>query len=234
MNNYRPLGFFLLLFFSMTIDGFVASAYAVGVVSPDNPVVSNTLNDFEQYGYYSFRKDLRKCSSPMCGGIFIKAVNRKLTRCPDGRLQLECYVGTIKNHKGIDLTHAALLRGFVKPTTFFGFGLFELKSAFKPATNRIGKGQYVGLEGNGLVCITSPCFSYNQYSLNSDMFYVISGLDLSSVNATDKVLQAAWSRVGSGQVIIAAGYNKKVAELGGAGITFFANQFYLPINPVGK
>ncbi|MEQ1558944.1 MAG: DUF6748 domain-containing protein [Methyloglobulus sp.] len=234
MNIRNPLGFLLLLFFSVSINGLVANAYAGNVVLPVDPVVLTPLGNFEQYGYYTFREDMRKCASPMCGGIFVKSVNRNLTRCPDGRLQPECYIGTVNNPNAIDLSHAALLRGVVRPllfSNFANFGRFELKSAFRPVTSHLGAGQFVGLESNGRACITSPCFSYNQYVLNSDTFRVISGLDLTSVKATDAVLQTIWSGFANGKVIIAAGHNKKVQELAGTGITFVANQLYLPIKP---
>src|SRR4051812_46713382 len=36
--------------------------------------------------------DARKCAYPMCGGYFVKAVNREKTRCADGAMRAECHV----------------------------------------------------------------------------------------------------------------------------------------------
>ena len=37
---------------------------------------------FPQWGYYTVRRDFRKCASPICGGFFIKQNNLKATPCP--------------------------------------------------------------------------------------------------------------------------------------------------------
>jgi hypothetical protein len=43
-------------------------------------------------GYFVVtRQDMRKCASPMCGGVFVKRANQALTRCADGTMQAECY-----------------------------------------------------------------------------------------------------------------------------------------------
>lgn len=230
--NSRLFFLFLLMLFGVATT---SNAKDTALINPFDPLPLPLLSgDFEQYGYYTFRQDFRKCASPMCGGIFVKSVNHKVTRCADGSFRTECYLGTVDNRSNIPLKQVALLRGFIRPTVFGGFGSFVLKSAFKPASLQPGQGQFVGLENNGLFCITSPCFSYNQYVLNSDVNRVISGLDLQAVKANEKVLQLAWDRLANGQVLIAAGYNKKVRELAGVGITFVANQVYLPIKSGAK
>lgn len=45
--------------------------------------------------YFTARPDYRKCVAPLCGGYFVKAVNKKLTSCADGTRQPECYVASI-------------------------------------------------------------------------------------------------------------------------------------------
>src|ERR687895_188210 len=45
--------------------------------------------------FYSFRRDLRRCAAPRCGGYFVKLVNQSRTRCADNRFQRECYVASI-------------------------------------------------------------------------------------------------------------------------------------------
>jgi hypothetical protein len=65
---------------------------------------------------YSISVDSRKCASPVCGGYFIKAVNRGQTRCSDGKIQDSCYVG------GLDFSR-------------FGFGGDQ---TFNDAVNKVG------------------------------------------------------------------------------------------------
>src|SRR5437763_14453597 len=45
--------------------------------------------------YYSARPDLRRCIAPLCGGWWVKRVNRASTQCADGSYASECYVATI-------------------------------------------------------------------------------------------------------------------------------------------
>ncbi|MGZ9272459.1 MAG: DUF6748 domain-containing protein, partial [Candidatus Binatia bacterium] len=45
--------------------------------------------------FYTVRPDLRRCASPMCGGYYVRPVNKQLVPCANGRLMAECYVGEI-------------------------------------------------------------------------------------------------------------------------------------------
>src|SRR5512147_1590362 len=42
--------------------------------------------------YCSARRDMRRCMAPLCGGWWVKRVNRSTTRCSDGVNRGECYV----------------------------------------------------------------------------------------------------------------------------------------------
>jgi hypothetical protein len=193
--------------------------------------IINQASGFNTNGYFTFRRDLRRCPSPYCSGLFIKAVNRKVTRCADGSWLSECYVANVINSKGIDISHAALLKGAIISNYISGFGAFDLKSAYRSASDKPGQGIFVGLENNGLVCITSPCFSYDQYVLNSNKLRYISGIDLKNSGASAKAIDTATSILANGGVLLAAGINKQVQEFAGLGITFVANQMYFPIAP---
>ncbi len=41
--------------------------------------------------YSVTRTDPRMCPSPLCGGVYVKQVNRMHTRCADGTVATECY-----------------------------------------------------------------------------------------------------------------------------------------------
>ncbi len=203
------------------------------------PAMSHSLKqaathegEFDPRGYFTFRPDYRKCASPLCGGLFVKAVNQKLTRCANGRLQEECYVATIRSQDDLDFTGASLLKGRIRSQTYPGFGnlgAFQLQAAYSSATDNAGSGKFVGLENNGLVCITSPCFSTDQYQLNSNKMRVISGLDLEQLGASEEIISKAWAIMAEGGVLIASGVNKQVAELAGTGVTFVVDQIYFPL-----
>lgn len=189
-------------------------------------------DEFQPHGYFTFRPDLRKCLSPLCGGVFVKAVNRALTRCADGSLQDECYVATVSNTAGIDIDTAALLQGVIRPKSYGEFGnlgVFKLNAAYRAATTTVGSELFVGLENNGIVCVTTPCFSFDQYVLNKHKIRAVSGVDLSQVGASQQDLDEATAIIGNGGVLPAAGVNRQTEELTGMGVTFIANQFYLPL-----
>lgn len=195
-------------------------------------------------GYYSATQDLRKCASPLCGGIFVKAVNKRTTACPDGTRKKQCYIGTANwdklgfnpfEHAGpTNLFTPLLLKGDIVANSdgaFGNLGEFIAEAAYRPATNNPVYGRFVALDNKGIYCITSPCFSIDQYYLNLDKQRVISGFDLNPTGATADDEQAAYEEFGNGRPIFAVGYNKKRQELHGVGIWFIADQFYLPIEP---
>ena len=192
------------------------------------------VNEFDQQGYYTFRPDLRKCMWPLCGGFFVKAVNQTLTRCADGSRRAECYVASLNNRKNFDISAAALVQGAVKPKTYQEFGnlgIFAVIAAFNSATETVGDQLFVGLENNAIVCITTPCFSVDQYLLNRKKIRVISDIDLEAVGASEALLGEALSIIAKGEVLIASGINQQTEEVGGKGVAFVADQFYLPIKP---
>lgn len=222
MKTYPIVAALLLL----TITTPISAEAGSGQNLPDT--------DFLPYGFYTFRPDLRKCVSPLCGGIFVKAVNRKLTRCSDGQFQAECYVASLTNRHAIGWTEAALLQGRIKAKDYPGFGnlgAFVLAAAYRPATPSAGTGRFVGLENNGIVCITTPCFSTDQYWLNRNKTKEVSGIDLSQVEASDGDLAEAIAIMAEGRVLLASGKNQQIQEQQGVGIAFIANQIYLPIKP---
>lgn len=199
---------------------------------------------FDANGFYTARQDFRKCISPICGGIFVKSVNKRLTKCADGSRQEECYVAIANWEKlGFDPFHAngdpapytpILLKGKLKPHIdgFGNLGEFVATAAYRQATNNPAEGIFTALINKGIVCITTPCFSIDEYVLNTRKVDAISGFDLNPVGASDEDLSIAYSLFAKKSPLIVAGYNKKQQELHGIGISFIANQLYLPIQPI--
>src|SRR6476661_6013307 len=88
--------------FGLSIASF---CFAGGCASaPSDEDASESLAESEDglsiganAGFYIVtHRDLRRCASPMCGGVFVKRVNADQTRCVDGSLQSECYVESIQ------------------------------------------------------------------------------------------------------------------------------------------
>ena len=199
---------------------------------------------FNANGYYTARQDLRKCISPLCGGIFVKSVNMRLTKCADGSYQAECYVASANWEKlgfdpfsvdlGLYFTTPILLKGELIPHIYGGFGNlgeFVASEAYRPATNNPAEGIFAALKNKGIYCITTPCFSIDEFVLNSNKTGVISGFDLNPSGASAKDISTAYSLFANNAPLIVVGHNEKRQEMTGMGVVFIANQFYLPIQP---
>ncbi|AUB35554.1 hypothetical protein COO91_01442 [Nostoc flagelliforme CCNUN1] len=230
-------------------NGFFSKVSAQNISAPEttDSVAATVKNqEFPQWGYYTIRRDVRRCAFPICGGYFIKQVNLKATPCLDGVFRSECYVSAIdwsslkvppsqlvkiQNDDGSRL----LLRGNIVPVTFPSFGEFgnlRVKEAFYAATNVPAKGTFVALKDNGIRCITTPCFSTDNLVLNKPKTAQVSSIDLSQTGATQKQLDAATNEVFD-QGLIAVG---KTEVVGNSDPTkrdtkFVATQFYLRVEP---
>jgi hypothetical protein len=211
----------------------------------DGPIVNYSLTaqlsvkppvGFDQNGYYLARQDFRKCAAPMCGGIYVKHVNNRVMRCPNGRASTECYIGTpdwsklgfypFANLPSID--SAIVLKGVIDHKV--RLGRFVAESAFSPAGKKSPSGTFYGVENNGIVCITSPCFSFDQYTLNSKTrVSKISDLDLTRAGASEEDMQTAYALMAEGETVLIAGVNQRARQMAGVGIKLLASQFYLPI-----
>lgn len=199
---------------------------------------------FDANGYYTARQDFRRCVSPICGGIFIKSVNKRLTTCADGSRLSECYVASANWEKlgfnpfdlngDLYINTPILLKGKLISSIYERFGNlgeFVATEAYRPATNNPAEGIFAALENNGIVCITTPCFSIDESVLNTGVVHVISGFDLNPAGASEKDVNIAYSLLAHNSPLIVAGHNREQQELHGIGISFIANQFYLPIRP---
>lgn len=225
--------FTLLLAFVMT-----AGAQSLSSISRDI-IPGGSDAEFKQRDYFITRPDFRLCVSPMCGGVFVKQVNKKKTRCADGSFQNECYVAKIDwsamDTNGISTANGEmLLQGSIVSKTFSNFGklgVFNAKAAYAPVGNKQpgSNSVFVGLENNGIVCITTPCFTTDEHILNTGKVRLISDIDLTGVGATKKQLNAAYTLMAQGDVLFAAGINRQEQEFAGPGLTFIAERFYLPV-----
>lgn len=246
---YYKYQLILLLGAILASFGFSPKIHAQDISAPDTTdsvAVTVKNQDFPQWGYYTVRRDFRKCVSPICGGYFIKQVNLKATPCVDGVFREECYVSAIdwsslkvspyqlvkiQNDDG----SRVILRGNIVPVTFPGFGEFgnlRVKEAFYAVTNAPAKGTFVGLKDNGIRCITTPCFSTNQLVLNKPNISQVSSIDLNQTGATPEQIEAATREI-FGQGLITVGRTEVVGNSDPTkkDVKFVATQFYLRVEP---
>ncbi|QSA95633.1 DUF6748 domain-containing protein [Methylococcus sp. EFPC2] len=198
----------------------------------------------DNFGYFSVRPDLRKCASPLCGGVFVQSVNRLTTRCADGRLRPECYVADVSlqalnlppdQEDSIHLrvkNGTVLLKGHltVKPFSPLNTpGLFEASEVWLAATDARPSGTFFRTVDTGIVCIAAPCLSFQEYRLNSFGQNDIAGVDLSLVAASDELLDSAHEALRTDVGILVGGRHNVVSGPAGEASALVASQFYLPV-----
>lgn len=214
----------------------------------DGPIVTYSLVaeiageasvGFDPHGYYLARQDYRKCAAPLCGGIYLKAVNGRALQCLDGRRQRECYVGTPDWGKlGFNpFAEAASEELLLKGQLFddVELGRFVATEAASAAGKGKTKGTFYAVENNGLVCISSPCFSFDEYTLNSKKPpQAISDVDLSHTGASDKAIEIAYQLMANDEPVVIVGTNHRYRGFSGIGVRLVASQFYLPVKPAAR
>ena len=213
----------------------------------DGPLIEyQFVAKVSQSEVFTARPDYRKCLAPVCGGYFVKLVNKKLTHCANGSLQEECYVATVVYGDGpISSTAQSfsnrtplLLIGAIVPKNderVGNLGVFIAKEAYRSATQNTASGNFYGVNNNGIVCITTPCFSFDQYLLNSsNRVTKLSDINLEMSGALPDDIAQAHALLANGGALYAAGKNQKYQGFAGVGVRFVAQQFYLPIKPVRK
>lgn len=176
--------------------------------------------------FYSFRRDLRKCASPRCGGFFVKLVNQSRTRCADNHYQAECYVASIDwdgqtepdNDRG-------LLRGSIRRQG--QFGVFRVTELWQPASDNQPDGMFFRVRDRGVRCIAAPCPTHHEARLNSTSSRNVAGVDLTGAGAADNRLAEATAAMTAPDGLIVSGDHSPVSGPAGRSVMLKATQFYL-------
>jgi hypothetical protein len=206
---------------------------AVPVVHTAAPEVDSLASTSS---FYTIRRDLRRCASPMCGGYFVKLVNQTRTRCHDGRSMKECYVASIEwSGQGEPQDDRALVRGSLStlPGHRGRFGVLQAREVWLPAGNNQASGTYFRVRDRGVRCIAAPCETHHEARLNSSVSRNIAGVDLSGAGATDGGESEATTAMTSPEGVLVAGVHTRVTGPAGRSQMLKATQFYLRAKPGG-
>jgi len=189
--------------------------------------------------FYTVKPDLRKCISPICGGWFVKQVNRKLTRCLDGTRQPWCYVATerfvipkLSSEQKYQLHQAmheskVLVQGSLLKND--QYGELVVNNAWISATEQAPHGVFVNLINNGITCIAAPCLSFDGEILNRSKVKSLAGYDLDEVAATDEQRMLAEEAIFSDDGLPIAGHFFEITGPAGSAQGIVAEQFYLKV-----
>ena len=188
------------------------------------PVVLDSLASTSSF--YSFRRDLRRCASPRCGGFFVKLVNQSRTRCADGRFQTECYVATIDwGGQPQPDSDRALFRGTMRPRGLFG--TLRVSEVWQAASANQPSGAFYRVRDRGLRCIAAPCATHHEATLNSTPSRNIAGVDLAGAGAPDNLQSEALAAMTLNDGILVSGMHTPVTGPAGRSVMLKATQFYL-------
>jgi hypothetical protein len=197
---------------------------AINTAAPEVDSLASTSS------FYTIRRDVRRCASPMCGGYFIQLVNQPRTRCHDGHFMRECYVASIEwNGQPEPQNDRALVRGSL--STFPGhrrrFGMLSAREVWLPAGDKQASVTYFRVRDRGIRCIAAPCETHHEAKLNTSASRNIAGVDLSGAGASESAVSEATMAMTSADGIIVAGVHTRVTGPAGRSQMLKATQFYL-------
>ena len=180
--------------------------------------------------FYTFRRDLRRCASPQCGGYFIKAVNQSRTRCANNRYQPECYVANIEwDGQAEPENNTALIRGTLRPggNRWGRLGVLRVSEVWQAASANQPSGIFFRVRDRGIRCIAAPCQTHHEVRLNSTTNRNVAGVDLTGAGASDNTVTEANATMTGPEGIIVSGTHAPVTGPAGRSQMLKATQFYL-------
>jgi hypothetical protein len=187
--------------------------------------------------FYTIRRDLRRCASPMCGGYFIKVVNQARTRCADGRSMSECYVASIEwNGQPETDSDGALVRGTIVPrgNRSGKFGYLSAREVWLPASSNPASGAFFRVRDRGIRCIAAPCETHHETKLNTSASRNVAGVDLARANASENAVSEALTAMAGPDGVLVSGSHEQVTGPAGRSQMLNATQFYLRATASGS
>lgn len=231
MLNRVRIAVFAGVFVSLILV-MAAPQAAEDVFIEDDPAGAREVDQLAATAtYFTVRRDLRKCASPMCGGYFVKRVNHSRTLCSNGRYEEECYVADIDWRGQPDVeAEKALLRGHITGNSrsrLGRFGKFRVSESWQATGTNPATKEFFRVRDRGIRCITFPCLTHNESRLNSTFSRNIAGIDLTNVGASADAIQDAGMAMSTRAGILVSGSHKTQTGPAGRGEMLVASQFYL-------
>jgi len=194
--------------------------------------------------YVVTRPDYRKCSYPMCGGLYIKAVNKNKTKCFDGTKQDECYVADIdESALGLSGTQADEVSGAIREGKVLlsgelaqlqgEFAKLTVYKAFEAETGSQVTGSYYVLEPSGITCIKAPCPSFHAKKMNSTSVKQVTDVDMSALGLTDAEISAQMEAIWSTHLVV-SGALQTVSTPQGTQKRFNVSEIFSTVEPVAQ
>lgn len=196
--------------------------------------------------YVVTRPDLRRCIFPLCGGVFVKSVNQAETTCYDGLVAEECYVADI-DWAALSLDDAALaelsdaadtgqaiVRGTMQTlvSQHGETGVLVAAEGWLGRARTLPVGGFYHVVDSGIVCVTWPCPSIQQMTLNVGAPQMLAGVDLGASGADAQAVSEAQAALAQGGVLV-AGAHHTITGPAGEGLVLTASEFYTRVGGIG-
>jgi hypothetical protein len=197
-------------------------------------------------GYYIVtRRDLRRCAPPICGGYFVKQVNRTAIRCADGVRRAECHVYDLDlSRTGLRGPEAeafeqlfgarhGLARGTLRRTRDERGAPVDTLSvieAWRGVALSAPRGAFYRVIDTGLVCVAYPCPSLLEQKLNTTERSPLHGIDLAASGAGPAQVGSGLAELSASGILV-AGTHRKVSGPAGTGRELVASEFYSRVRP---
>ncbi|MFO0616782.1 MAG: DUF6748 domain-containing protein [Polyangiaceae bacterium] len=190
--------------------------------APEAPVESNPEESSEVDAravgvdtvYVVVGQDFKKCAWPMCGGVYVKAVNQTKTTCADGSKAAQCYVADLdlvalglNEQEASDTRNAAvagrvLLSGGFGPIPGFASTKLVVQKAFEQRTDAVPTGTFYTVGPSGIVCITTPCPSLAAHKMNAGTTTNVTDVDFSALGLTSDEVAAAFETIQAKNLVL--------------------------------
>ena len=194
--------------------------------------------------YVVTRIDPRMCPSPICGGVYVRLVNKFRTTCADGKSATECHAPML-DWSALRLTpdetialenefrgQRILARGTLQKvdTPFGPLAGLVVTDAWRGVTGNDPIGVFYGIRPSGIVCITYPCpellaLRLNQYRTRLELH----SLDLTASGADASQLEVANAALYQGTGLLVSGSRRQISGPAGRGLEIVAREFYTQV-----
>lgn len=227
---------------SLVVTSFVLAGCTVETTSPERSFASEQTesaeSDLSPYSlsYVTLRQDARKCMAPLCGGFWLKDVNRNWVERYVSGLDFSASGLTaelIDRVQGAPAGELVILGRLGPRDPEFGTRKLMVYRAFRgmPGVQPLAGDLFFAAEDRDppIQCFTAPCPNEVAYLLNSNEAYAFDGYQAGLAARPHVDQQWLVDRVGRHGAIAAALFVKGDQYPGGYAYLLDASQVYLDV-----